>query len=105
MNTAPTQKQSVFARITPECKDMAKRSTMLNAVGVFFAIVAVILIIVALVYNYMPAEGDAIAKNRAIVGTMTIIALFAIVITALVGVWQILVNKKLKGCIEGGKET
>lgn len=91
---------SVRKLITPECQNMAKRSTMLNSVGVFFAVVAVILLIIALVYNYMPADGAAIERNRKIAGTMMIISLFAVVITALVGIWQIIVNGQLKKCIE-----
>lgn len=86
--------------ITPECQNMAKRSTMLNSVGVFFAIVTVILLIVALVYNYMPADGANIERNRKVAGTMMIISLFAVVIAALIGVWQIIVNGQLKKCIE-----
>jgi uncharacterized membrane protein YcjF (UPF0283 family) len=98
--------RGIMKKITPECENMAKRSTMLNTVGVFFAIVAVILIIVALVYNYMPTDDEVIrAKNIKTVGTMNIIALFAVVITSLVGIWQIMVNNKLKQCINTAPTT
>lgn len=92
--------RSIKKLLTPQCEKMAKQSTMLNSIGVFFAIVTVVLLIIALVYNYMPAEGAVIERNRKVAGTMMIISLFAVVITALVGIWQIIVNGQLKKCIE-----
>lgn len=87
-------------RVTPECGKMAKRSAMLNSVGVFFAVVSIILIIIALVYTYMEATDETKAtKNRQIAGGLIIGTLFTVVITALVGIWHIMVNKALAACI------
>lgn len=89
----------------PECDKLdklAKRSTMLNSVGVFFAIVSIILIIIALVYNYMDTGTDTqkAATNAKIVGGLIIATLFTVVVTALVGIWQIMVNKEMGKCLQ-----
>jgi heme/copper-type cytochrome/quinol oxidase subunit 2 len=96
--------KSLLQKLTPACANLAKRSTMLNSIGVFFAIVSIILIIIALVYTYMDAGGDeAKAKtNRQVAGGLIIATLFTVVVTALVGVWQIIVNKTLAKCITDG---
>lgn len=93
----------------PECDKLdklAKRSTMLNSVGVFFAIVSIILIIIALVYTYMDSSGDATKaqKNSQIAGGLIIATLFTVVVTALVGIWQIMVNKEMGKCLQTQSE-
>ena len=93
----------------PECDKLdklAKRSTMLNSVGVFFAIVSLILIIIALVYNYMDTGADAAkaTANAKIVGGLIIATLFTVVVTALVGIWQIVVNKEMGKCLQSSPE-
>jgi hypothetical protein len=92
---------SVREKITPECKTFAKRTMTLNAISVIFGIIAIILLIVSLVYIYMPAEGDDILKNRSTAGITAIFALLAILVTEVVAIWMLLVTGKLKECIMG----
>jgi L-cystine uptake protein TcyP (sodium:dicarboxylate symporter family) len=106
MSSSSTSNRSTFQKWTqPECDKLdklAKRSTMLNSVGVFFAIVSIILIIIALVYTYMDAGADLekATKNSQIAGGLIIATLFTVVITALVGIWQIVVNKEMAKCVQ-----
>lgn len=94
------QNRSLLKKITPECENLAKRSTMLNIVAVVLAIIAVILMVVALIYNYMPSADEAEKEKKTkIIGTMNIIALVFITFGALVGIWQIMINNKVKTCI------
>lgn len=94
--------KSFTQRLTPECNKMAKRSMLLNSVGVFFAIVSIILIIIALVYTYMETTDEEKARlNRQIAGGLIIATLFTVIITALVGIWNVMVNKGLQNCIGG----
>lgn len=93
----------------PECDKLdklAKRSTVLNSVGVFFAIISIILIIIALVYTYMDAGTDAekALRNSQIAGGLIIATLFTVVVTALVGIWQIMVNKEMAKCLSAPAE-
>lgn len=98
--------KNFLGKITPECKNMAKRSTMLNSVGVFFAVVSIILIIIALVYIYMETTDEAKTKlNKQISGGLIIATLFTVVVTALVGIWQIMVNKSLANCIQTSEKS
>ena len=92
-------RSSLLKKITPECENFAKRSTTLNMVSIFFAIVTIILIIIALVYNYMPPTSIAADKAIAWVGTMNILALFTVLVTLMVGVWAVTVQNQLKKCI------
>lgn len=98
--------KSFYSRVTPECPKFAKRSTMLNSIGVFFAIVSIILIIIALVYIYMDTtNADKIKQNKQISGGLIIATLFTVVVTALVGIWQIMVNKSLAECIQPAEKS
>ena len=92
--------KGLLKKITPECENLAKRSTMLNVIGVTLVIIAVILMVVALIYNYMPSADEAEKEKKTrIIGAMNITALVFIVFTAFVGVWQIVINKKVQMCV------
>lgn len=105
-----TSNKSLMQKWTkPECDKLdklAKRSTILNSVGVFFAVVSIILIIIALVYTYMDSGGDSdkAKRNSQIAGGLIITTLFTVVITALVGIWQIMVNKEMGKCLQTQSE-
>ena len=97
--------RSTFQKWTvPECDKLdklAKRSTILNSVGVFFAVISIILIIIALVYTYM--DTTDVTKRETynkIAGGLIIATLFTVVVTALVGIWQIVVNKEMAKCLQ-----
>jgi hypothetical protein len=93
-------------KITPECETMAKRTMTLNSISVFFSIVAVILLIVALVYIYMPAEdATTMAKNKQVAGITSIFALLSVLVALVVSIWQIMISGKLKSCIEKAPST
>lgn len=93
--------RSLMNKVTPECHNMAKRVVTLNAISVFFALVGVILLIVALVYIYMPAtEAADITRNKNVAGITNIFALLSVVVSLLIGIWQILVAGKIKECID-----
>lgn len=92
--------RGLLKKITPECENLSKRSTMLNIIAVTLVIIAVILMIVALVYNYMPSADEAEKEKKTrIIGAMNITALVFITFTAIIGIWQIIVNKKVQSCI------
>jgi hypothetical protein len=114
---ASTNNRSLLKRITPECENFASRSTTINTISVLFALATVILLIIALVYNYMPTADEPVVpsagnsaqqyagkntrkQNVAIVGTLNIIALFTIAATLLIGFWSLAVQKQLKTCID-----
>jgi len=102
--SAPTVSttSTLLQRITPECKNMANRSSTLNMFTILFATIAIVLMIVALVYNYMPIkEGSGPTKEQKtkIIGWMNIVALILVVITAGIASWQITVNKAVQNCI------
>lgn len=104
MSSSSSNNRSTFQKWTvPECDKLdklAKRSTMLNSVGVFFAVVSIILIIIALVYTYMETTDETKqATYTKIAGGLIIATLFTVVITALVGIWQIVVNKEMGKCL------
>lgn len=97
-------KQSFFQKLTPACANLSKRSMMLNSIAAFFAVVSLILIIIALVYIYMdPGNSDEKAKqNRQIAGGLIIATLFTVAIKTLILAWNIMIHKTLGKCIAEG---
>lgn len=96
----PSTTRQLMLKITPECGAISKRIFTLNAISVVFALLAVILLIVALVYIYMPGTEAELTKNRSTAGVTAIFALLAIVVSLLISAWHLMISGKLKSCIE-----
>lgn len=103
----PQKREGIMSTLTPECKTMAKRLTTVNMVLLVVIVIAVVLMIIALVLNYQEPKDDTDKDKRTKqIGTLNIISLILVAGAAVIGVWHMMIAKKINECIGSeGSET
>lgn len=108
MSSARSLGAAALNKITPECVNIGKSIKMSSTVVLAMIIIALILLISAIIYNYVKktdstdtdAQHENENKKKKVVGGLSITGTVLVFITALASIWDLsVVSKAANRCI------
>lgn len=108
MNSTKFMGSSAIQKITPACSNLARSVKMVSVLNLILVIVAAVLLIAAIIYNYTrkteSTDADEQTRNelskKKVIGALTITGVVLVVLASLSSVWNYSVlSKAVKTCI------